>query len=73
LRFFAGQDRVINRIFCLVAATEAQCQKFRDLVRAAVIQFPESVSDSAMMRPALALELAGARHAGIARVGREPN
>jgi hypothetical protein len=37
LRFFSGEDRVVDGFFRLVAAAEVQRQQFRDFVRAAAV------------------------------------
>ena len=61
LRFFGRQDRVIDRLFRVVAAAEMKRQEFRDFVDAAGIEFLERMSDGAVMGPAMPFEQTSVR------------
>src|SRR5258708_5782992 len=49
LRLLSRQDRVVNRLFRLVAAPEVQRQEFCDFVGPTAVKLLESAPDSAVM------------------------
>ena len=61
LRLLSCQDRIVDRLFRLVAAAEMQRQKFRDFVAAAAVKFFERVPYGAVIDPAMPLEQAAIR------------
>jgi len=61
LRFLSREDRIIDGFFRFVAATEMQCQQFRDFVAATAVKLLERVTDGTVIEAAMPLEQAAIR------------